>query len=270
MWGGVGGCLAAIGVVAVLVGMWSSVRGAVPGLIITSRIAAVGVAVAGLGVIGAGESLLQAADSQPVPTQVAAEPTSSAPATTRPTSSRPVQAAASTVAPTTTAATATTSLPLRPAPVMLMTCPSAAAGAVPVFDRQISAAGPFSVTIDYGDGEVYANDDHNLGAVFSHRYPSAGTFVVQAVLTDVAGLTATASCSYTWNAPQPVLAPVPAPVVGSTSANSGGGSAAVSDTGAYYQNCDAVRAAGAAPIYPGDPGFQSKFDRDDDGVGCES
>jgi uncharacterized protein DUF1524/excalibur calcium-binding domain-containing protein len=38
----------------------------------------------------------------------------------------------------------------------------------------------------------------------------------------------------------------------------------------YYANCDAVKAAGAAPIYPGDPGFEPKFDRDDDGVGCES
>lgn len=37
----------------------------------------------------------------------------------------------------------------------------------------------------------------------------------------------------------------------------------------FYQNCDAVRAAGAAPIRVGDPGFQSKFDRDKDGVGCE-
>ena len=37
----------------------------------------------------------------------------------------------------------------------------------------------------------------------------------------------------------------------------------------YYQNCTAVRAAGAAPIYVGQPGFQSKFDRDGDGVGCE-
>lgn len=37
----------------------------------------------------------------------------------------------------------------------------------------------------------------------------------------------------------------------------------------YYQNCTAVRAAGAAPIYPGDPGFQQKFDRDNDGIGCE-
>lgn len=39
---------------------------------------------------------------------------------------------------------------------------------------------------------------------------------------------------------------------------------------AYYQNCDAVRAAGAAPIRPGDAGWQQKFDRDKDGVGCEN
>jgi micrococcal nuclease len=37
----------------------------------------------------------------------------------------------------------------------------------------------------------------------------------------------------------------------------------------YYQNCTEVRAAGAAPIRAGDPGWQSKFDGDDDGVGCE-
>ena len=36
-----------------------------------------------------------------------------------------------------------------------------------------------------------------------------------------------------------------------------------------YANCDAVRAAGAAPIHPGDPGWQQKFDRNKDGVGCE-
>lgn len=36
-----------------------------------------------------------------------------------------------------------------------------------------------------------------------------------------------------------------------------------------YKNCSAVRAAGAAPILAGQPGFQSKFDGDGDGVGCE-
>ncbi|WP_092965944.1 excalibur calcium-binding domain-containing protein [Agromyces sp. CF514] len=44
----------------------------------------------------------------------------------------------------------------------------------------------------------------------------------------------------------------------------------VSAPAPYYQNCDAVRAAGAAPIHPGDPGWQSKFDRDGDGIGCDT
>ncbi|MFB0834592.1 excalibur calcium-binding domain-containing protein [Arthrobacter halodurans] len=38
---------------------------------------------------------------------------------------------------------------------------------------------------------------------------------------------------------------------------------------AYYENCDAVRAAGADPVYSGDPGYSRKLDRDGDGVGCE-
>lgn len=36
-----------------------------------------------------------------------------------------------------------------------------------------------------------------------------------------------------------------------------------------YANCDAVRAAGAAPIHQGDPGFASHLDGDGDGVACE-
>jgi hypothetical protein len=38
---------------------------------------------------------------------------------------------------------------------------------------------------------------------------------------------------------------------------------------AYYANCAAVRAAGAAPIYAGQPGYSRSLDRDGDGVGCE-
>lgn len=38
----------------------------------------------------------------------------------------------------------------------------------------------------------------------------------------------------------------------------------------YYENCSAAKAAGAAPVYRGDPGYGSHLDRDDDGVGCES
>lgn len=37
----------------------------------------------------------------------------------------------------------------------------------------------------------------------------------------------------------------------------------------YYPNCAAARAAGAAPVRAGDPGYSRKLDRDGDGVGCE-
>lgn len=37
----------------------------------------------------------------------------------------------------------------------------------------------------------------------------------------------------------------------------------------YYANCAAARAAGAAPVHRGDPGYGSHLDRDNDGVGCE-
>jgi hypothetical protein len=59
-------------------------------------------------------------------------------------------------------------------------------------------------------------------------------------------------------APAPVVTPAPAPAP-----------TPAPPTNVSYANCDAVRAAGAAPIHAGDPGWQSKFDRDGDGVGCE-
>ncbi len=37
----------------------------------------------------------------------------------------------------------------------------------------------------------------------------------------------------------------------------------------YYANCTAARAAGAALVRRGDPGYARHLDRDGDGVGCE-
>ena len=38
---------------------------------------------------------------------------------------------------------------------------------------------------------------------------------------------------------------------------------------AYYPNCAAARAAGAAPMRVGEPGYRAGLDRDGDGVACE-
>lgn len=40
-------------------------------------------------------------------------------------------------------------------------------------------------------------------------------------------------------------------------------------SGAYFANCASARAAGAAPLRRGDPGYRAGLDRDNDGVACE-
>lgn len=63
------------------------------------------------------------------------------------------------------------------------------------------------------------------------------------------------SCGATTPAPAPApAAPAPAPPVAQS---------------VYYANCSAARAAGAAPIYAGQPGYSRKLDRDGDGIACE-
>lgn len=76
-------------------------------------------------------------------------------------------------------------------------------------------------------------------------------------------------------APAPVAeepAPIPAPVPAAPApapAPAPAAPAPVAPSATYYENCTAVRAAGAAPIRAGDPGYTRKLDRDGDGVACE-
>lgn len=39
--------------------------------------------------------------------------------------------------------------------------------------------------------------------------------------------------------------------------------------GRAFRNCDEARAAGAAPVRRGEPGYGPHLDRDNDGIGCE-
>lgn len=63
---------------------------------------------------------------------------------------------------------------------------------------------------------------------------------------------------------QPSQASLPAPQSADHAALVGPSPADV-----VYASCTAVRAAGAAPITEGDPGWDPKFDRDGNGVGCQ-
>lgn len=47
------------------------------------------------------------------------------------------------------------------------------------------------------------------------------------------------------------------------------GSSGVSGQSKQFASCAEARAAGAAPLYRGDPGYSERLDRDGDGVACE-
>ncbi|MGO1181467.1 MAG: GmrSD restriction endonuclease domain-containing protein [Micrococcaceae bacterium] len=87
----------------------------------------------------------------------------------------------------------------------------------------------------------------------------------QPVPTDDGGVTVPVAVTSTATPTPKPAAPAPAPA---TTRAVQPAPAPAADV--YYQNCTEVWAAGAGPIYQGDPGWQTKFDRDGDGIGCES
>ncbi|KUF14145.1 excalibur calcium-binding domain-containing protein [Streptomyces silvensis] len=57
---------------------------------------------------------------------------------------------------------------------------------------------------------------------------------------------------------------------GSGGSGSGGSGSGGSGGSVFYENCAAARAAGAAPVHRGEPGYGRHLDRDGDGVGFDS
>ncbi|WP_284749977.1 thermonuclease family protein [Amycolatopsis sp. RTGN1] len=84
-------------------------------------------------------------------------------------------------------------------------------------------------------------------------------------------------CNGTIDAPAPTPTPTPTPEPPVTKAppvappvqTTEEKPAPEPDSAAYYKNCTAAKAAGAAPLYRGEPGYRAALDRDGDGVACE-
>ena len=89
--------------------------------------------------------------------------------------------------------------------------------------------------------------------------------------TDVADtipMATTTAAPETTQAPQPLVATTARPTPTTTAAPATT-AAPPTTAGVYYANCDEARAAGAAPISRGEPGYRSALDRDGDGVACD-
>jgi plastocyanin len=89
------------------------------------------------------------------------------------------------------------------APEFTVDCPTGAVGdyefVFTEFGYNITAAKPFRIAIDYGDGSPsYMDDDSNLAGIFEHEYRTPGQYTVQAIIKDANGMTAEARCKHYW------------------------------------------------------------------------
>lgn len=67
---------------------------------------------------------------------------------------------------------------------------------------------------------------------------------------------------------EPTVEPAPTPEIAETPTPTETPTPVVEES-VYYDSCDDVRAAGAAPIHRGEPGYGDHLDRDGDGSACE-
>lgn len=223
--GQIGAALLVAGLVVLGVGLVAAIRGEARWASIVTR--RIGFAVAGAGLV----ALVAGAATMPAPPTSTAAHTSARSltdgvATAAPRPTTPHRRAVA-VTPAPAPAVVATTPPPTPVPQLAMSCPAGGSSASPVFGQQISATAPYSVAIDYGDGDHYTNDDQHLTAIFSHTYHQSGAFVVTAVLSDATGQTATSTCTYSWA--RPVV------VAGSGSSRGSGGTGSSGDT---YTNVD--------------------------------
>ena len=123
------------------------------------------------------------------------------------------------------------------------------------------AARQISVKATYGLWVTTAEHDALAGILQACPDQPA----VSSTFTPTAAVAAPAQSSAGGSADAPARA---APVEPAAPAEPEPAAPAPSDV--FYANCAAVRAAGAAPIHRGEPGYTSKLDRDNDGVACET
>lgn len=128
------------------------------------------------------------------------------------------------------------------------------------------AIGAIAALIGFGAG---------VGAGGEESDPVAAPAVMTTVTASAAPVTATATATATVAVTMTVTPPpVTTTVTAAPAAEKPLGLVAqptqASQEEAYYKNCDAARAAGAAPIREGEPGYRSALDRDGDGVACDA
>ncbi len=143
-------------------------------------------------------------------------------------------------------------------------------------DESLATDGPTNASKGAGDAATWLPPQKSFRCEYVARQVSVkatyGLWVTAAEKEQIAAILADCPDQQAYTSP---FAPAPVPVVAQPAPEPAPPAAAPEPAPApappavSYANCTEVRAAGAAPIYAGQPGWEDKFDRDKDGVGCE-
>ena len=138
---------------------------------------------------------------------------------------------------------------------------------LPAAVKTLNDAGYKSISMQDESGKIlYNSADYVVTAQDPAKGKTATSKTIK--LTAKAKVAPTPSPSPTTKSPSPTpttTSPTPTPEPEPTSE----APAPAPEPEVFYKNCAAARAAGAAPIYRGQPGYRSKLDADGDGIACD-
>ena len=238
---GFAGLLVSIGLTALVLGVGAVIVGRPGWALIGSRKVGAGVLAAGVVLVVGGAAFLPKVDPKVVEPQALLQPlpSTSQSATTETTAPSTTTAVTPTVDSGAVAAAAAAAA--ESDRLVAEQAAQAAASAKAEAERQASeAAAAAKAQADQAAADAAAKAEADR---------SAAAAAAQAEADRIASAQAAAQKSQQ-DAQQKVASPAP--------------------SGVSYANCTEAKAAGAAPVLRGQPGYSSKLDRDGDGVGCES
>ena len=138
---------------------------------------------------------------------------------------------------------------------------------LPAAVKTLNEAGYKSISMYDESGKIlYSSEDYVVTAQDPAQGKTATSKTIK--LTAKAKVKPTPSPTPTTKSPSPTpttTSPTPTPTPEPTSE----APAPAPEPEVFYKNCAAARAAGAAPIYRGQPGYRSKLDADGDGIACD-
>jgi hypothetical protein len=133
--------------------------------------------------------------------------------------------------------------------------------------RQIDVKATYGLSVTAAEHQAMATVLTGCGQTApAATAPAATAPAATAPAVTAPAVTAPAVTAPAATAPAAPAVTVPTPA---TTAPATKGAVTTAPAGVYYSNCDAVRAAGKAPLHTGDPGYRSGLDRDGDGIACE-